>query len=170
MTKISPKVIWCKNFLNSYLMLFLILWHIQSYKTLKSNTERKVYCYYRRKNKKNQCMHFSILARKIILKCTKTCIPSCCLYAGILQLVWLVLFFLQEGKIKKQSYDTAHLRVRFKLNTRQFTIRPHYKIVFTNPWRSKKEKHKRVLFIVPAILSSADCWKGKYIGILYFSL
>lgn len=40
------------------------------------------------------------------------------------------------------------------------------KLVFTNSWRSKKEKHKRMFFIIPAIFSSTDCWKRQCIGIL----
>lgn len=40
------------------------------------------------------------------------------------------------------------------------------KLVFTNSWRSKKEKHKRMFFIIPAVFSSTDCWKRQCIGIL----
>ena len=46
--------------------------------------------------------------------CTTTYLPSCCPYADILRLAWLILFFLQDDKIKKTIlwYCTWMLQIK----------------------------------------------------------
>ena len=44
---------------------------------------------------------------------------------------------------------------------------------FTNPWRSKKEKHKGMFFIIPTIFSSTNCckqMKNRFSRILFSNL